>query len=123
MPGRPGPVPWAGYQQLPSKLPGNRGFDGVFVRRGTAGAIDDLVVVESKFAASGRASLPMTKTMGRQMSDQWIDSTVQRMLRAEDRSLRQTGRMLFDNQASIRRKANVLDATGVNRWNRLRIRD
>lgn len=111
----------AGYQQLPSLLPGNRGFDGVFVKYGAGNAIKDIIIVESKYAATGRASLPMTKTMGRQMSTRWIDANIQKLMDSGSRTLQRTGRLLDSNRTIIRPKVNVLDAQGVNRWHQVHI--
>jgi len=111
----------AGYEQLPSNLTGNRGIDGVFVKSGVGGQIDDIIVTESKFSSTGYASLSNTNTMGRQLSGRWIDENISKMLRSGDPALESTGRLLRSNRSLLRTKANVLDPSGVNRWNRVRI--
>lgn len=111
----------AGYEELPSKLSGNRGIDGVFVKRGSDGNISDIIISESKFSSSGRATLSNTKRMGRQLSDEWIDTNIQKMIRSSDPAVQQTGRLLRNYRSLIRKKANVLDSAGVNRWNRIKI--
>jgi hypothetical protein len=111
----------AGYEELPARLARNNGFDGVFVKRSAVGEIEDIIIFESKFSVSGRASLTKTKTMGKQLSSEWIDANIQKMLNSADPAVRRTGMLLDTNRSLIRRKANVLDPAGVNRWNRIRI--
>ena len=70
----------AGFDELPARLPGNQGFDGIWVKRGADGGILDIVITESKYASSGKLRLTNTATMGRQLSPQWIDANIRRML-------------------------------------------
>jgi len=58
----------AGYQELPARLPANQGMDGVFVKYGADGAVQDIIITESKYSSTGRASLVNTKRKGRQLS-------------------------------------------------------
>jgi RHS repeat-associated protein len=107
----------AGYKELPARLPGNRGFDGVFVKHDPTGSIVDIIITESKYSKTGRASLLNTKTMGKQLSADWIDTNIIKMLQSNDPLLEQTARLLRKNRKLIRTKANVLTPLGVNRWN------
>ena len=111
----------AGYGEMPARLPGNKGFDGVFVKRGADGSVSDIVVTESKFSSTGRASVSRTKTKGRQMSEEWIDATIEEMVESGDEAVQETGRLLRDKRRLIRREGNILDPQGVNRWNRLKM--
>jgi len=111
----------AGYEQLPSKLPGGHGIDGVFVKRGPNGSVMDIIVVESKYSSTGRASLTQTKHMGQQLSPEWVRGNINKLLSTSDASLRSTGQLLRSHESLIRVKANVLDAAGVNRWHRVKI--
>lgn len=110
----------AGYEKLPSRLASNNGFDGVFVKKGPDGTVVDIIISESKFTSTGRASLANTK-MGKQMSPEWIDANIRKMMINDDPAVRATGRLLRNNSELIRTKANVLDPAGVNRWNVLNI--
>lgn len=110
----------AGYQHLSSKLPSNNGFDGVFIKKAPDGALIDIIINESKFTSTGRASLPNTN-MGKQMSPEWIDANIRKMLVSDDSAVRATGRLLRNNSELIRTKANVLDRLGINRWNVLNL--
>jgi YD repeat-containing protein len=110
----------AGYQQLPSKLPSNNGFDGVFVRKAPDGSPIDIIINESKFSSTGRASLSNTN-MGKQMSPEWIDAKLRKMLVSDDPAVRATARLLRNNGELVRTKANVLDTSGTNRWNMLNL--
>lgn len=107
----------AGYEELPARLSRNNGFDGVWVKRGPNGEIVDIIVSESKYGAEGTASLSKTKTTGKQLSDEWIDANIEKMLESTDAEVRRTGELLQQKRSMIRTKGNVLDAEGTNRWN------
>ncbi len=107
----------AGYEELPARLSRNNGFDGVWVKRGPDGRITDVIITESKYSSSGSASLTKTKTMGKQLSDQWIDGNIEKMLASDNPTVRATGEFLLEHRSAIRTKANVLDPEGTNRWN------
>jgi len=106
----------AGFDELPARLPGNQGFDGVWAKRGSNGSIIDLVITESKYASSGKLRLTNTATMGRQMSPQWIDANIQRMLNSTDPSVVRSGMLLQANRNMVRGKAAVLNPQGVQRF-------
>lgn len=108
----------AGYTNMAARLPGNRGFDGVFAKFDESGKVIDIIIAESKFSAVGRAALNRTRTMGRQMSLEWIEVNVARMLRSQDSTVAATGRFLRQNASKIRRKVNVFDGV-TNRWNQV----
>jgi RHS repeat-associated protein len=105
----------AGYTQLPSKLPGNRGIDGVFVKYGQDGRIKDIIVTESKY---GDTPLKQTKTMGKQMSNEWIAANIEKMERSTDPAVRETARVLKKawDDGQVRKKINVLGEDGKDRW-------
>jgi len=110
----------AGYQELPARLSRNNGFDGVFVKYGTDGKPVDIIINESKFTSTGQVSLSNTN-MGRQMSPEWIDANIQKMMNSTESSVMETGFFLDANRSIIRTRANVLNAQGANRWNVLEI--
>jgi hypothetical protein len=103
----------AGYEELPSKLPGNQGFDGVWVKKNAEGEITEIVITESKFQkGGGKPRLKQTETMGQQMSDQWIKANIQRMIASGDPSLVRAGNLLQANFSLIKKKGAVLDPLG-----------
>jgi len=106
----------AGFNELPARLPGNRGFDGVFVKNGANGSITDIVITESKFATNGVRQLTQNRTTGRQLSPQWINANIQRMLNSSDPSIVRTGMTLDANRSLIRARAAVTNANGVQRF-------
>ncbi len=59
--------------------------------------------------------------MGKQMSSEWVEGNIKRMLESKNQKVVETGRILNEaiqtNPNSIRRKINVLGPDGVNRWN------
>ena len=46
---------------------------------------------------------------------EWIDKTINEMMRSSDLAVQQTGRLLKNNKSLIRTKANVLNPSNVNR--------
>ena len=111
----------AGYQEMPARLSSNNGLDGVFVKYDFSGNPIDIIITESKFSSSGRASLVKTITMGRQMSPEWIDANISKMMNSSDMMVMETGYFLDANKVLIRTKANILTPDGVNRWNKVRL--
>jgi hypothetical protein len=106
----------AAYQELDAKLMSNNGFDGVFVKYGADGGPIDIIINESKFTSTGRASLSQTN-LGQQMSPRWIDANIQKMMNSADPAVMETGYFLDANRSIIRTKVNVLNPQGINRWN------
>ena len=111
----------AGYEEIPARLPRNNGIDGVFVKKDANGEITDIIVSESKYSSTGKARMSDTKNMGRQMSDKWIKENIRKMQLSKDPEVRKTARILKRNEELIRKKANVLDPNGNNRWNKIKI--
>jgi hypothetical protein len=106
----------AGYQELDARLLSNNGFDGVFVKYGADGNPVDIIINESKFTSTGRASLSNTN-MGQQMSPRWIDANIEKMMGSSNPSVMENGYFLDANRSLIRTKINVLNPQGVNQWN------
>jgi hypothetical protein len=106
----------AGFDELPARLPGNQGFDGVWIRRAPDGSLTNLVITESKFSSTGTLQLNNTATMGRQLSPTWIDANIQRMVGSADPAIVRSGMLLQANRNMIRVKAVVLNPQGVQRF-------
>ena len=110
----------AGYQVVESKLPGNKGFDAVGIRRTAAGEIQDIMIVESKFSADGTVKLARYKG-GRgghyqQMSDEWMRSVSQRMQQSGNPNLEKLANLIDANESLVTRKLNVVNARGDVMW-------
>ncbi|KEO84511.1 WXG100 family type VII secretion target [Tumebacillus flagellatus] len=107
----------AGYEKLPSKVGSNNGFDGVYVKYGKDGDIEDIlidiIVNESKF---GTSRLGKTVDGAKQMSREWIEKNITKMMRSDDPDVRKAGKLLKDNFDMIRTKLNRLKSTGFNKW-------
>ncbi len=112
----------AGFEELPAKLPKNNGFDGVWVKRDASGKVVDIIISESKFAASGRGKLSETMNMGRQMDDKWIRLNIENMVYADDPEISKVGTFLSDNFDLIRKKVAVIDKYGMQKFNKLKVR-
>jgi len=103
----------AGYEKLPSKVGSNNGFDGVYVKRGPNGEVEDIIVNESKFNTS---KLGKNVDGSKQMDPQWIDKNIEKMVQSKDPEVRKAGNLLQDNIDMIRTKLNRLTPDGVNKW-------
>ena len=110
----------AGYQVVESKLPGNKGFDAVGIRRTAAGEIQDIMIVESKFSADGAVKLARygSDEVGRysQMFDQWIRSVLDRMGNSSNSNLCSLAQTIRTNKIKVNRKLNILDSSGKTKW-------
>jgi hypothetical protein len=108
----------AGYTELPGRLPGNRGFDGIWVKYAAdKTTITEVVITESKYAQDGVFVLADTATMGKQMSNQWINANITKMQNAAAREVRDTGRILRDiwdnNRIILTKRGACLDPQGI----------
>jgi hypothetical protein len=90
-------------------------MDHVFVKFGAGGAVEDIVIVESKFAAKGGMPKLVRDTMERQqLSGAWLEKHMEIMF---ERGIHtETWSILKQNRDKIRFKGNVLDKNGINRW-------
>lgn len=61
--------------------------------------------------------------MGRQMSTQWVNSNIRKLLNSDDLNLVSTGLLLRQAQAGqvLALKGNVLNKQFVNRWNKFQL--
>jgi YD repeat-containing protein len=105
----------AGYAELPARLPSDHGFDGVFVKSQN-GQVVDIIITESKLSSTGRAYLTNTKTMGQQLSPQWIRANIDKMQASADPAIQQVGDFLHANFSLIRTKFNVMGPDMINHW-------
>ena len=84
------------YDKLNSKLDKVHGIDGVYVRRDHSGKPLDIIIVENKVDSS-------TLNPG-QMSNDWIEERLVRMMKHEDDSLRQTATLIRTNRNIVRKE-------------------
>lgn len=110
----------AGYMELEARLPSNNGFDGVFVKYDADGGVADIIITESKFSSSGKASVSKTD-MGRQMGAEWIDANIQKMMLDSNPAVQETGLFLDMYKSLIRTKGSITTPDGLNRWNKLNL--
>ncbi len=108
---------WFLGEHLPSKLPSNHGFDGVFLKRTANGSVEKIFITETKYqAAGGRPNLSKTKTKGLQMSEEWVEKNLRAMERSGDSGLEATAGLIRDNIEKVVYKANVVTPDGINKW-------
>ena len=72
-----------GYEKLDSKVEGNHGIDGIYVKRNSKGEITDLVIGEAKF---GSSRLNKDTSMGEQMSNSWIENNINKLNNIETKN-------------------------------------
>ena len=104
-------------ESLPCKLPGNRGPDGVFLKKAADGSVEKIFITETKYQAKGGPpKLSMTKTKGLQMSEFWIEKNLKAMESSGDSAVRETARLIKINKEKLVYKANVVTPDGTNKW-------
>lgn len=84
------------YDKLNSKLDKVHGIDGVYVHHDHSGKPLDIIIVENKVDSS-------TLNPG-QMSNDWIEERLVRMMKHEDDSLRQTATLIRTNRNIVRKE-------------------
>ena len=116
----------AGFTELPAKLPRNNGFDGVWVKKDAQGNVTKIIITESKFASNGNGSLATTKTMDKQLSPEWIQKNITKMLNSKDPTVVRTAQLLNDHKHLpnvFGVKAAVIDSAGNQRFNKIKVPD
>ena len=81
-----------GFIKLESKINGNQGFDGLFVKYDSNREVEEVVIVEAKY---GTSSLSTSKK-GKQMSEPWIIATIDGMINNNNLQIKNVGLMLDD---------------------------
>lgn len=110
----------SGYETMPCKMAGDRGIDGVFVKRcSKTNQVTDILIVESKYSTPGKGRLSNTSA-GTQMGDRWIRDKIEKMKQCTDPKVQQTGKFLDENSSLIRRKVNEVDGSSHSRWNKIK---
>ena len=71
-----------GYEKLDSKVEGNHGIDGIYVKRNSKGEITDLVIGEAKFGSS------RLNKKTKQMSNEWIQKNIDELNPKVERQIR-----------------------------------
>lgn len=88
-----------GYKKLGSKITTLHGIDGVYLKKNIDGSIKELITVENKTNTSHLNPGPP-----RQMSDEWIQQRIEKMLSSSDEEVRQTGVLLKTNPDKIEKQ-------------------
>jgi len=78
-----------GYKKLKSKVSSIHGIDGVYIKKGFGNKIEEIVIIENKVDKALLNPGPP-----RQMSSEWIQSNIQKMLTSSDPQVKETGRLL-----------------------------
>lgn len=85
-----------GYRKLESKRDASHGLDGVYAKYDKDGELQQILLVESKTDSS--------KLRGGQMTDEWVDETVQKMLVHPNEAVRRTGELIMDNRHLVQKQ-------------------
>ncbi|MES2662942.1 MAG: ankyrin repeat domain-containing protein [Pseudomonadota bacterium] len=104
-----------GYDRMETKLNGNQGFDGVWVKRDKTGQVIDVVINETKYRTKGKASLGYIIKDGDrhyQGSPEWIQDVRERMDGSNDLAVQATAQFLNDHKELIRWHAACVRPNG-----------
>lgn len=110
----------AGYTEMPARLARNNGFDGVWVKYNTDGSIKNIIITETKFSSTRKASMANTKSMGKQLSNRWIRENIRKMRKSDDPSVVETARILRNYSNPITKKAALVTPDGNQRFNKIK---
>lgn len=71
-----------GFVKQPSTFGSNNGFDGVYIKKDASGNVEEIIINEAKqVGSSGNIKLNgQTSNKGPQMSDAWIQQTIDEMM-------------------------------------------
>jgi len=98
-----------GFTIYPCKLNGaDNGFDVVAIK----GSLDNPIeirLIESKSMNNNAISLDITTSKGTQMSDEWINATIEQMQNSTDANLKAIGNLLSDNRHLIQKFVTSID--------------
>ena len=86
----------SGYEELPSKVNKTQGIDGVYVRQNDEGRLTEVLIVENKVDGGILAE--------GQMTEEWINGNVEKMLVHSDERVRQTGQLVRENPSLVRKE-------------------
>jgi len=87
------------------------------MKKGADGEIEEIVLTESKFQKNGgKPRLKDTQNMGQQMSKDWVNANIEKMIGSADPDVRQTGYLLLLNKKLINKKAAVINSRGIQKW-------
>jgi len=67
------------YEKLPTKIEGNKGFDGVYVKYAADGSIEDIILAEAKSFEGSIGLRPNSRDGHDQMSSDWIKAVLDAM--------------------------------------------
>jgi hypothetical protein len=78
---------------------GNQGFDGVYIKYASDGTtVESVRIVEAKYGTAGLGSITRDGRKIRQMSNEWIDDVISRMLQSTDKGIRDTAKIVRDSK-------------------------
>ena len=79
-----------GYKKINSKINSLHGIDGVYIKKANNGKIREILIVENKVDGSQLSFGPP-----KQMSDEWVIGNAKKMLKSNDKTLRQTAELII----------------------------
>lgn len=78
----------------------NYGFDGVYIKKDYKNDISEIIIAETKYCETGRIKMTNTAS-GNQMSSEWINDQLQKMITSEYIDTRNTANIIFNNLDKI----------------------
>jgi hypothetical protein len=100
------------------KIPGfngNNGFDGVYIKKDAVGNVTDIIINEVKQVNNGAIALSSANTatgLPRQMTNDWIDNVIERMLQPNtSQSVKNLANLIKANDDKITKVVTGIDKT------------
>lgn len=106
------------YLAYDAKIPGfngNNGFDGVYIKKDAGGNVTDIIINEVKQVNNGSIALSSANTatgLPRQMTNDWIDNVIGRMLQPNtSQSVKNLANLIKTNDDKITKVVTGIDKT------------
>ncbi|NCI45621.1 hypothetical protein [Sediminibacterium soli] len=101
-----------GFVKHEAKLPGNNGFDGVYIKQDAAGNVEEIIINEAKQVGNAgniklNAGNPQTP-LAPQMSDRWVEDVIRKM-KAQGGNLDALANVLSANEDKIVKTVTAVD--------------
>jgi hypothetical protein len=98
----------SGFVKYDAKFGSNNGFDGVYIKHDAAGNVQEIIINEAKqVTAVGNIKLAArTPNKGPQMSDEWLNQTIEEM---KNSNLNSLGSLLDLNKSKITKTVTGVD--------------
>ncbi|MET3980204.1 hypothetical protein ABIB62_002455 [Mucilaginibacter sp. UYP25] len=101
-----------GFVKYESKIASNNGFDGVYIKGGLTNPTEIVINEAKQIGSMGNIKLNpgnISTGLSSQMSDAWINKTVDFMIASSSLSVQGVGKTLFNNKNLIKKTVTAVD--------------